>query len=119
MNGTLTIGGLVAFMAYHGRLLGPFQNLMSLYQNLVMGAVSLGRVSELFRAPIQVRELPDARRLGVVGGEVNFDEVVFRHDSAPVLQGVSFHLRPGTVAVLLGPSGSGKSTIPNLLRRCL
>ena len=118
IDGSLTIGSLVAILAYHLRLLGPVQNLMSLHTNLVAGAVSLGRVFELLDAPVEVRERADAAPLGEVRGELEFDHVTFRHDrEAPVLQDVSFRVPAGTVCALVGPSGSGKSTLADLVLR--
>ena len=73
IDGALTIGALVAIMAYHMRLLAPVQNLMSLYTNLVSGGVSLTRVWELFDTKPEINEraktvpLPDPR------GEIEFD----------------------------------------------
>jgi ATP-binding cassette subfamily B protein len=58
IDGAMTVGTLVAILAYHLRLLGPVQSLMSVYTSLVTGAVSLSRVFELLDAPIEVLERP-------------------------------------------------------------
>ncbi len=60
IDGALTTGSLVAILAYHLRVLGPVQNLMSLYTNLVSGGVSLTRVWELFdtKADVLVHAQP-------------------------------------------------------------
>ncbi len=97
--------------------MGPFNNLMSLYGNLVTGAVSLERVNFLWQAPIDVVERPNAITLDEVQGDVVFEDVHFRHTDKPVLEGVSFRLAPGSFNVLLGPSGAGKSTIADLMVR--
>ena len=61
IDGSMTIGTLVAFMAYHTRLLSPVQNLLSLTSSLASARVSLGRLFELFDTPAEVVESPNAR----------------------------------------------------------
>jgi ATP-binding cassette subfamily B protein len=104
-------------MAYHGRLLGPIQNLMSLYTNLISGGVSLARVWELFDTPADVAERPHARSLNVARGAIEVDNICFTHGGPKVLSGLSFRVAPGSICAVLGPSGVGKSTLADLLVR--
>jgi|tagenome__1003787_1003787.scaffolds.fasta_scaffold20966754_3 ATP-binding cassette subfamily B protein len=114
----LTIGGLVAFMAYHLRLLSPVQVMLGTYTNLLTGGVALGRVFELFDIPIEVRESPTAVAHPALGGEVLFDRVRFRHAAdVPVLEEISLRIPAGSICAIVGPSGSGKSTMSDLLLR--
>jgi len=114
----LTVGALVAFLAYHLRLLGPVENLLGIYSSLATARVSLTRVFELLETPPDVRERADAIPLGEVRGELVFDDVSYRSDrDATVLEGVSFRVPAGGFCALIGPSGSGKSTIADLLVR--
>jgi len=118
IDGALTIGALVAFMAYHLRLLAPVQNLMGLYTSLATARVSLGRVFELLDTPAEVSERPGALPLGKVRGEVVFEGVTLRHDrETTVLNNVSFRVPAGALCAVVGPSGVGKSTIADLLLR--
>src|SRR5215471_7599293 len=112
IDGAMTVGGLVAFMAYHMRLLAPVQNLMGLYASLATARVSLDRVFELLDTPADVHDRPGAVPLETVHGEIEFQGVTFRHDrDAPVLDDVSFRIPAGTFCAIAGPSGVGKSTI--------
>jgi ATP-binding cassette subfamily B protein len=116
--GSLTIGGLVAFMAYHLRLLSPVQNLLGIYTNLLTGGVALGRVFEVLDVPIEVQESPAGLALNHVRGEISFDRVRFRYsENVPVIDDVSFHVSAGALCVIVGPSGAGKSTLADLLLR--
>jgi ATP-binding cassette, subfamily B, bacterial len=113
---TMTLGTLVAFLAYHGRLLSPVQNLMSLYGSLVTGAVSLRRMFELLEIPIEVQEPAEPVAVAAWRGELTVENVTFGHN-APVLRGASMHLEAGKTYVLTGASGAGKSTLVDLLVR--
>ncbi len=114
----LTVGWLVAFMAYHMRLLGPVQVLLGTYTNLLTGGVALGRVFELLDVGIEVRESPSAVAASSFRGDIVFDRVRFRFSQdVPVLEDVSFQIPAGRICAIVGASGSGKSTISDLLLR--
>jgi ATP-binding cassette subfamily B protein len=117
MHGELTLGALMAFLAYHGRLLSPVQSLMGIYSSLVTGAVSLGRVNDLFAVSPAVSESPGAQPLESICGHLELRDVTFRYDRDAVLEGASLTVPAGAVVALMGPSGSGKSTIIDLLTR--
>jgi ATP-binding cassette, subfamily B, bacterial len=118
-EGQVTIGTLVAFMAYHVRLLSPVQSMMSLAANLAAARASLGRIFELLDTAPEIRETPGAAALGPIRRGVVLENVVLRHDRERVLDGVSLEIPAGTICAILGPSGSGKSTIADLLVRLL
>lgn len=117
IDGRLTTGSLVALMAYHTRLLAPIQNLMGLYTNLVQGGVALQRVWELFDTPALVQEKPNAKTLKTVRGELECDNLSFRHGEKAVFENLSFRVPAGTICAVVGPSGIGKSTLADLLVR--
>ncbi|HLK63195.1 MAG TPA: ABC transporter ATP-binding protein [Bryobacteraceae bacterium] len=119
IQGTMTIGTLVAFMAYHTRLLSPVQNLLSLTASLAQARVSLARIFELFDTPAEVKEAPDALPMPPVASAIRLEGVSLRHDRAAVLEDVSLEIPVGKVCAILGPSGVGKSTLADLLVRYL
>jgi len=119
IHGAMTIGTLVAFMAYHMRLLNPVQTMMGLAANLASARVSLGRIFEVLDTAPEITDRPEALILKTVRGDITFDNVTLRHDRADVLCGVSFTVPAGTFCAILGPSGVGKSTIADLLVRLL
>jgi ATP-binding cassette subfamily B protein len=138
IDGSMTVGTFVAFMAYQMRFLPPLQALMGLYTNLAAARVSLRRVLEILDAPIEVQEpaaavslsgalsapgmpaVPEVAALPVVRGEVVFDNVSLSFDrGARVLDRLSFSVAPGETLAIVGPSGSGKSTVADLMVRLL
>jgi ATP-binding cassette subfamily B protein len=119
IHGAMTTGTLVAFMAYHMRLLNPVQTMMGLAANLASARVSLARIFEILDTAPEITERPDALTLNAVHGDIAFENVTLRHDRAEVLSGVSFTIPAGTFCAILGPSGVGKSTVADLLVRLL
>ncbi len=118
ISGAITMGTLVAFMAYQVRLLGPIQGLMGLYASVATARVSLRRVHEILDARIEVVEADDAVPMASVRGELTFRNVTFSFDrKTPVLDNVSLTVQPGEHVAIVGPSGVGKSTIADLLAR--
>ncbi|HEY6342855.1 MAG TPA: ABC transporter ATP-binding protein [Bryobacteraceae bacterium] len=119
IGGSMSVGTMVAFMAYHMRLLSPIQNLMGMTSGLASARVSLGRVLELFDTPAEVREAPNAIHLAGVEGYYRLDGVSIKYDRNPVLENVSLEIPAGAFCAILGPSGAGKSTLADLLVRYL
>ena len=120
VEGTLSLGTLAAFMAYQARIVAPVQALMGLYSALATARVSWRRVAELLETQPDVVSAPDARPLGSVRGEIEFDGVTLAHPRGGLLlDNVSFHVPAGATFAIVGPSGGGKSTIADLIVRLL
>lgn len=114
--GTMTVGTLVAFLAYHMRLLGPVQALMGMYTNLVTAQVSLERVQTLFDVQPEVRGNSQGEVVQLAG-HVALENVSFAFGDKPVFAGLYWNVPVGGLGVVLGPSGRGKSTLADLLLR--
>jgi ATP-binding cassette, subfamily B, bacterial len=114
----LTIGGLVAFMGYHLKLLSPVQNLMGIYTNLLTGGVALERVFEVMDVSPEVVQEASPASLPCVRQAVSFAQVGFSYTrDVPVLRDVSFTIPAGQICAIVGASGAGKSTLADLLLR--
>lgn len=119
IEGTLTLGTFVAFLAYQMRLAPPVQALMGLYASFATASVSVSRVQELLDAVPDVVERRDARALPEVSGSVEFEGVSIDLGRGDILRDVSFAIAPGEIVAIVGPSGAGKSTIADLVVRLL
>lgn len=119
IDGTMTIGALVAFITYHGRLLAPVQALMGLTASLATARVALARIFELFDTAPEVTEAEKPWPLPLVAREIRLEGVTMHHGREPVLQNASLAIPAGSLTAIIGPSGAGKSTLADLLVRFL
>ena len=117
VNGSLSLGTFIAFMAYQMRLSQPAHALMSLWANLATVQVSLRRVHELLATPADVTEPRQPIRLDNPEGRVELRGVSVDLGGRPILRDVSFSVSRGEILAIVGASGSGKSTIGDLLLR--
>ena len=80
--------------------------------------MGLRRAFEILDMESEVQDRPGAIALDGLSREVRFEHVTFAYgEDRPVLAGVSFAARPGTVTAIVGPTGGGKTTLMNLLLR--
>ena len=116
--GTLTLGGLIAYSNYIGKLFGPITGLVGQNQGIQAAIVSVDRVFEFLDVKPEVKNHEDAVDLKSPKGDISFDQVHFSYDGkTPILKDVSFKIKAGESVALVGGSGSGKSTIASLLLR--
>ncbi len=118
VNGTLTLGTLVAFLSYIISFYEPINRLTEI-DNVFQEAIAAGeRIFELLDETAEIKDAVDAVELPPIQGNVFFDDVHFRYGSGDeVLRNVSFRMAAGEVVALVGPSGAGKTSIANLLCR--
>jgi ATP-binding cassette, subfamily B, bacterial len=118
ITGQMTLGTLVAFAAYQGRVLSPIQNLMGLYLGFQRAGVSLGRVFEVLDRQPGVIEASHAVSLPQVRGELELREVSYaHHPGQEVLHDINLFVPAGTRLAIVGPTGAGKTTLLDLLLR--
>lgn len=123
INGQMTVGDLVKFNAYITMLIWPLRNLAMTVALAQRASVALVRVDEVLSTPSVVIDPLSPTSLPATNsdrpvGEVIFDETVFSYDGAiPIINHLSFSIRPGQAVALVGATGSGKSTVVRLLNR--
>jgi ATP-binding cassette subfamily B protein len=124
ITGGLTIGTIVAFVAYLGRLYGPASALAGVQVQVVSALAVFERIFEYLDMVPEGLATSGAVEDGArtefraVRGELAFDDVHFSYTPERVaLDGVSFRVAPGQMAAFVGPSGAGKTTITQLVPR--
>ncbi|HUE75292.1 MAG TPA: ABC transporter ATP-binding protein [Chloroflexota bacterium] len=114
----VTLGVLVAFIAYVNRFFQPIRELSQVYNTLQATMAGSRRVFELIDTEPDIADRPGAIELPPIRGRVEFRDVYFRYlPDEPVLHDVSFVAEPGQTIALVGPTGAGKSSIINLITR--
>ena len=119
LNGSISIGTLVAFNIYLTLLANPIRQLGWIMNSVARAVASGERIFEILDLPPAIRDKPSAMALDQPRGEITFDDVTFTypHTSKPAVRNISFHAPSGTIIGLIGMTGSGKSTITGLMTR--
>ncbi len=114
--GRLTTGGYVTYVMFLAFMIAPIVQLVGIGTQLTEALAGLDRTTEILNEGEEDSEPGRTHNLASIRGEVAFEDVSFAYQPGkPVLHGISFDSRPGTVTALVGSSGSGKSTIISLI----
>lgn len=117
-SGHITVGILVAFTAYISMFWQPVMNLSNFYNQLITNLAGAERIFDILDTEPDIKDVLEASVMPDIVGKVTFKDVDFSYDgSTPILEKVSFRVKPGETIALVGPTGAGKTTIVNLISR--
>jgi ATP-binding cassette subfamily B protein len=118
VDGSLTVGTLLAFTLYLTNFFDPVQQLSQLYNTFLSAAAALDRITTVLDEEPEVVDATGAEPLPRIEGHVRFEHVRFGYGNLPeVLHGLDLDVPAGTTVALVGHTGAGKSTIAKLLAR--
>ncbi|QGQ44327.1 ABC transporter ATP-binding protein [Metabacillus sediminilitoris] len=119
IHGQLSIGTMVAFIAYIEQLYGPLRRLINSSTTLTQAFASMDRVFEFIDVPYEVVDKPNAKLASKVKGDVEFQNISFRYQENEdlIIEDLSLQIKSGETVALVGMSGGGKSTLVSLLPR--
>jgi ATP-binding cassette subfamily B protein len=120
IQGDVTIGVLVAFIAALQNFFDPIQQLSQLYTTYQSGAAALDKIFELLDEEPELVDAPGAVVLPRIHGDIRFEDVTFSYagvDGTPALSDVSLAVPAGQTVALVGSTGAGKSTFAKLVAR--
>jgi ATP-binding cassette subfamily B protein len=116
-GGRVTVGVLVAFLAYIGRFYARLESMSRMATNTQKAAASSQRLFEILDRPPGVPEPLHPVHPGKIAGSIELRDVRFRFGSRQVVDGVNLAMKPGEMIGLVGTTGAGKSTLVNLVCR--
>ena len=119
IEGSLSVGELVAFNMLSGRVSQPVLRLAQVWQDFHQARLSVARLGDILNTPAEQTYNASRSTLPAVIGSVRFEHVTFRYrvDGSEVLHDIDFDVPAGQIVGIVGPSGSGKSTVAKLVQR--
>jgi ATP-binding cassette, subfamily B, bacterial HlyB/CyaB len=119
VDGTLTVGELVAFNMLAARVSAPVLRLAQIWQDFHQARLSIARLGDILNTTPEPTFSSGQTALPPIRGEIVFDHVTFRYqiNGPAVLEDLSFRVPAGQIIGIVGPSGSGKSTLARLIQR--
>jgi len=114
----LSVEDVVAFLLYLALFYAPITGLAQLLESAQQSLAGAERVIEILDAPNSIVNLPGAKPMGKAEGRISFENVNFSYiKDVPVLEDVSFDVKPGQMVALVGATGVGKTTLSQLISR--
>ncbi len=116
--GSVSLGNLSSFVLYSRKFSGPVNEMANIISELQSAAAAAERVFRMIDEPAEAADLPQAKPLEEVKGDVQMKDIQFGYEPDKVIiHDLNLHAKPGSLVAIVGPTGAGKTTIINLLMR--
>ena len=116
LKGQISLGIFIAFTTYINMLIWPTRQLGRILTDMGKAIVSIRRINQILDEPIEILE--ENHLKPVIKGSISFEHVYFEYEeNKPVLEDITFTVKPGETVAIIGPTGSGKSSLIHLLAR--
>lgn len=116
--GSVSLGNLSSFVLYSRKFSGPVNEMANIISELQSAAAAAERVFRMIDEPAEAADLPQAKPLEEVKGDVQMKDIQFGYEPDKVIiHDLNLHAKPGNLVAIVGPTGAGKTTIINLLMR--
>jgi subfamily B ATP-binding cassette protein MsbA len=118
LRGNFSKGDLIAFYSYLGYIYFPISRLTQINTVFQEAYSAMERVFDVFDIHPDVQEKPNASKLQIKKGDVEFSNVYFKYPAGNlVLKNINLKVEAGKVIAIVGRSGAGKTTLVNLIPR--
>lgn len=117
INGTLSVGGLIACTILTGRCLAPMGQVASILTRYHHSVTAFKAIDRIMQLPVERPSGKNFLHRPDIGGDITFNQVSFayRDQQIPALQNISFKIRQGEKVGIIGRTGSGKTTLQKLM----
>ena len=114
----LSVSDIVGFLLYLSLFYAPVTGVARLLEESQQALAGAERVIEILDTPERIIDKPDAVEISGSSGHIRFENVGFHYvEEAPVLEDISFEVKPGQMVAFVGPTGVGKTTLTQLVAR--
>ena len=118
LEGNITLGAMTTISLVMMQIYRPLNILGFAYREIKQGLTDMEKMFALLDIPPEVQDKPGVQDLVDVKGAVEFKNVAFHYDeNRPILEDISFTIKPGETVAIVGPTGAGKSTLSRILFR--
>ncbi|WP_077325163.1 ABC transporter ATP-binding protein [Virgibacillus siamensis] len=117
INGQITVGVIVIFTEFARQFTRPLNELSNQFNILLSAVAGAERVFNILDEKQEERDEVNAHEINQIDGKLEFRNVTFAYEKAPILKGISFEAKPGQTIAFVGHTGAGKTTIINLIAR--